>query len=242
MVLKKVLRKIKTFAPVFVLLLPVFVVGFAYAAPLGVNDTGNQSAASGKVLPNECVAFLGTNSPTICQNIPVGCPGSQKTAVSDSQVPLDLSKCPYNAATADQKAASAASNTIPCGTSSASICPKCTTDYAKCPICPVGADPLKNEACPKDDPCGTSNAGPSDNSGCDFVKTYVNPAIQLFSVVFGLIVAIGVITGAIQYITSSGDPQKAAKAKARITTSVVALVGYVFLFALLQFLVPGGII
>lgn len=75
---------------------------------------------------------------------------------------------------------------------------------------------------------------------CDLIKKYVNPAINLFSVAFGLIAVISIILGSMQYATSEGDPQKASKAKQRIFSTIVAVVAYLFLFSFLQFLIPGG--
>jgi hypothetical protein len=80
----------------------------------------------------------------------------------------------------------------------------------------------------------------SGGQNCDFVKQYVNPGIKLFSIAFGLVATISIIIGGINYSTSGGDPQKASKARARITNTVIALVAYMFLYALLQFLIPGG--
>ena len=76
---------------------------------------------------------------------------------------------------------------------------------------------------------------------CGFIEKYVNPAIVLLTVIFGLIVVVAIIIGGIQYSTSSGDPQKAAAAKSRITKAIIAVVAYLFLFAALRFLVPGGL-
>jgi hypothetical protein len=56
-----------------------------------------------------------------------------------------------------------------------------------------------------------------------------------------LIVMVSLIMGGIQYSTSEGDPQKVSKAKHRLTMTVISLVAYFFLFAMLQWLVPGGI-
>jgi hypothetical protein len=100
-------------------------------------------------------------------------------------------------------------------------CLKCTGDKCKDPA----ADP--NAKC--------------DENKCDLVAKYINPAINLFSIIFALVVVISLLLGAIQYITSEGDPQKSAKAKQRIFNTIVAFVAYFFLYAFLQFLVPGGI-
>jgi hypothetical protein len=78
-------------------------------------------------------------------------------------------------------------------------------------------------------------------SHCDLIAQYVNPAINLLSVSFGIIAVISLIFGSINYTTSEGDPQKASKAKQRIANTLFATVAYMFLYAFLQFLVPGGI-
>jgi hypothetical protein len=76
---------------------------------------------------------------------------------------------------------------------------------------------------------------------CDLVATYVDPFIKVLSGLVGLVVIISLIVGGVQYSASEGDPQKAAQAKSRITKTVFAFIVFIFLFALLQFLVPGGI-
>ena len=77
-------------------------------------------------------------------------------------------------------------------------------------------------------------------SQCDFVAKYINPAINLFSLSFGLIAVISIILGGIQYSASEGDPQKASAAKNRISNTIIAIFAYLFLYAFLQFLIPGG--
>jgi len=55
------------------------------------------------------------------------------------------------------------------------------------------------------------------------------------------VAVISIILGGIQYSASEGDPQKASQAKSRITKTVFAIVSYFFLYAFLQFIVPGGV-
>jgi len=78
-------------------------------------------------------------------------------------------------------------------------------------------------------------------TSCDFIGKYVNPAINLLSVVFGLLAAASIIMGGIQYSTSGGDSQKVTQAKQRISKTIVGILAYLFLYAFLQFLVPGGV-
>lgn len=113
------------------------------------------------------------------------------------------------------------------------ICSDCQTN-SNTPGCPqCSGDKCQDPAADPQAKC--------DQDNCDLVKKYINPAINLFSVIFALVVVISLILGAIQYITSEGDPQKSAKAKQRIFNTVVAFVAYFFLYAFLQFLIPGGI-
>ena len=80
-----------------------------------------------------------------------------------------------------------------------------------------------------------------NSSGCDLITEYLQPTINLLSGVVGIIVVISLILAGIEYSTSEGDPQKSAKAKRRITNTLFALIAFFFLYAFLQFLVPGGI-
>lgn len=89
------------------------------------------------------------------------------------------------------------------------------------------------------DPAVTEDC--QEGGDCDLVKKYVNPGIALLTSVFAILAAISIIVGGIQYSSSSGDPQKSARAKQRITNTIIAIVCYFFLYSFLQFLVPGGI-
>ena len=124
---------------------------------------------------------------------------------------------------------------------------KCTGDATKCtcdtkhPNC--GTDPA---TVPLQD-CAKIYGKNSDNytvcrQKSDLVKTYLNPIIKFLTYLVGLAVVIGIIVGGIQYIMSAGDPQAAANGKNHIRNAVIAFILYLFLFALLNFLVPGGIV
>jgi heme exporter protein D len=57
----------------------------------------------------------------------------------------------------------------------------------------------------------------------------------------GVIVIVFVVVGAIQYITAAGNQEQAKKAIERIRNAVLALGLYMIMWALLNFLVPGGV-
>jgi hypothetical protein len=90
------------------------------------------------------------------------------------------------------------------------------------------------------DPAADPKATCSQDN-CDLIKKYVNPAITLLSVTFGIIAVISLIIGGIQYSSSGGDPQKVGAAKKRIQNTIVAVIAYFFLYSFLQFLIPGGV-
>lgn len=56
------------------------------------------------------------------------------------------------------------------------------------------------------------------------------------------VVIVGMITfGGIRYTTAGGDPQKVVAARGQIRNALIALVLYIFMFAFLQWIVPGGL-
>lgn len=112
------------------------------------------------------------------------------------------------------------------------------------------ANTIENVAASAIPPCSStdysSNCSDSaiscTSSNCNLIQEYVVPTINLLGASFGLIAVISLIFGAINYITSEGDPQKVSKAKLRIRNTIFAIVSFMFLYAFLNFLVPGGII
>ncbi len=84
--------------------------------------------------------------------------------------------------------------------------------------------------------------GGCSTANCGFIDQYINPTIKLLSALVGIVAVIFIILGAIQVSTSAGDPQKAAAGKNHIRNALLGMVGYVLLFVLLSWLIPGGII
>jgi hypothetical protein len=94
-----------------------------------------------------------------------------------------------------------------------------------------------------EDPAEKTARQCSDPRGCvsDIYTKFINPIINLLSVVVGLVVITTIIVGGIQFSSSSGDPNKIQAARKKISNALIALVAYLFLFAFLQWIVPGGI-
>lgn len=79
------------------------------------------------------------------------------------------------------------------------------------------------------------------NAGnCGIIK-YLQIAINALSAVVGLVIVIMIVIGGIQYSAAGDDPQKVQAAKSKVTNALLALFAFIFMFAILQWLVPGGI-
>jgi hypothetical protein len=82
----------------------------------------------------------------------------------------------------------------------------------------------------------------SNINNCDIISKYVNPFVNFLAALVGIGVVTSIIIGGIQYSSSAGDPGKASAAKNRIRDAIVALVAFVLLYGMLNFLIPGGLI
>jgi hypothetical protein len=74
---------------------------------------------------------------------------------------------------------------------------------------------------------------------CGIIK-YVVVLTNILSALVGVIIVISLIWGGIQYSMAKSDPQAVAQARGRISNTVIALLLYIFMFAFLQWVIPGG--
>lgn len=105
--------------------------------------------------------------------------------------------------------------------------------------CPTGMVYLDENDSKNNKVCCPPTARDSATS-CLYAK-YVNPIISVLSVIAGLAAVIGIVIGGVQYASSSGDSQKAAAARSKITKAAAGFITFLFLYSLLQFFSPGGI-
>ena len=103
-----------------------------------------------------------------------------------------------------------------------------------------------------------ANQGITDPNNCGGVKTsidygcgtdkggaiygFLRGIIKFASGLVGLVVILMLIIGGIRYITSAGDPKLVVSAKNQIVNAVTGLVLFGLMLAILNFLLPGGII
>lgn len=114
-----------------------------------------------------------------------------------------------------------------------------SSDQTNC--CPVSQLRVESGATS----CGQQSGCSSTESGsalqCLLTK-YINPLIAVLSALVGVIVAGAIIYGGIEFTSSGGDPQRAASGKKHIASALIGLAMYLFLFAFLQFILPGGLL
>src|SRR4051812_3857847 len=92
--------------------------------------------------------------------------------------------------------------------------------------------------------CNKKNPTSADLSNCLQTNPIVkdlNLIINFLSAGVGIVVVAIIILGGIQYSAAGGSPDATAKAKQRILNGLIALLAYIFIFAFLQWLIPGGI-
>ena len=58
----------------------------------------------------------------------------------------------------------------------------------------------------------------------------------------GLVITLMIVIGAIQYMSSAGNPQGLEAAKKKIFHAVEALLLFIFMTAILNFVIPGGLL
>jgi hypothetical protein len=73
------------------------------------------------------------------------------------------------------------------------------------------------------------------------IVNYINTALNILSAMVGVSVVIMIIVGGIQFAGSAGDANVANEAKKKIANALLALVVFIFAWAFLQWIVPGGV-
>lgn len=69
----------------------------------------------------------------------------------------------------------------------------------------------------------------------------LNAVVNFLSIGVGVVVIGMIIVGGIQYSMAGDNSQATQAAKQRIMNAAIALLAYLFLFAFMQWLIPGGV-
>jgi hypothetical protein len=75
----------------------------------------------------------------------------------------------------------------------------------------------------------------------NIVFVLLKSVLQFLAGGVGLAVAGGIIFGGYLYITARANASQVEKAKTVIINSIIGLLLFIFMYAILQFLIPGGI-
>lgn len=103
--------------------------------------------------------------------------------------------------------------------------------------------PTVDTACNIKGDCANSTAYTFNNKNKNVsIRDVAVEILKFLSVAVGLAVVGGIAAGGIVYSTAQGSPGKTQSGIKIITNSVIALVLYLLMFAILQFLIPGGIL
>lgn len=68
----------------------------------------------------------------------------------------------------------------------------------------------------------------------------LNQVVNFLAAAVGVIVVAVIILGGIQYTMAGDNPNAVGEARKRITNGLIALVTFIFMYAFLQWLIPGG--
>jgi hypothetical protein len=74
------------------------------------------------------------------------------------------------------------------------------------------------------------------------IIVYLKAIINFLAVGVGLVAAISIVIAGFQFMTSRDNPQSVQSAIQRIWNSIIAIALFIFMYAILNFLVPGGLI
>ena len=111
-------------------------------------------------------------------------------------------------------------------------------------ISPASPKKIKSKATTKSNYDGTVDTTffgkiKGDDKGCS-VFMVLNFIIEILTYGIGITAVIGISVFGIMYLTAGGDVGKTTKAKKRIYEIIIGLAIYAVLWALLNFLLPGG--
>lgn len=95
--------------------------------------------------------------------------------------------------------------------------------------------------------CGAAPNTPvvtSINFGCQSkgnpITDIIFAVIRFLSTGVGIVIVGSIVVGGLQYIGARGDPQSTSIAIGRIRSAIIALIIFIFAYAILNYLIPAG--
>ena len=110
---------------------------------------------------------------------------------------------------------------------------------------PAHADCGSGDRCCADVSTSIIQCDGSDKNSTDVTKNPIwNILLQVIDILtggVGIVAVLGLIWGSIRWSTAGGNPSQVQQARTIITNVVIGIIAYIAMFALLNFLIPGGI-
>lgn len=100
-------------------------------------------------------------------------------------------------------------------------------------------DTANNKFC-----CGdvqTSIAFPNCKEGTEGINSILLMVIDFLAIGVGVVVVAGIAAGGVLYAQAGGDSGKTKQAISIITNAIIGLVLFVAMYALANFMIPGGV-
>lgn len=86
------------------------------------------------------------------------------------------------------------------------------------------------------------NGSAAESIGNNGVWGILKLTIQVMTAGVGILAVGGIIYGSILYTSAGGSAEQVKKAVSIITNVVVGILAYIFMFAIINFLIPGGLL
>lgn len=80
---------------------------------------------------------------------------------------------------------------------------------------------------------------PAGENGISYL---LRMAIRILTGLVAVLAVVSIVYAGVQYASAGDSPEKVKAAKDRITQTVIGVLLYIFMFAILEFLIPGGVL
>ena len=95
--------------------------------------------------------------------------------------------------------------------------------------------------CSLNNDCDPEGSAQINKENCGIIK-YLVMFINVLSAIAGIVIVGSIVAAGIQYSSGGSEPHKISAAKNRIRNAIIALLFFLFGYALLNYLIPGGVL